>query len=349
MSSVFFTFLLMLLILLLLSYPGTAALAVGQALKLCGAQVIPALFPFFVVSSLLLQQPSARFLSLPLVPAVRLCRIQNRQAPLILLLSWLGGYAVCAKAVGTGLKNGSLSPSEARLLLLLGTIASPGFTVGAVGGLLLHNTAIGWMLFAACLCANVLVAFGMSLFVPPQYTDSAPPCGQSAFTLPQAVAAGSYNCLEICGCVVFFRVLLALVTEILPLPDFGQAVLAGLLEVTTGCSLLAGQSGAFAIYGCAGALSLLGGSVCLQIAFLLEGQCSLNALLFSRPLHLALTWVILWGLLRIFPQPLEVYSSLAPRLILSSRTAPDTGFCLFLLCCIALSSKKALPNGRAFR
>ena len=73
-------------------------------MTLCLRSVLPALFPFFVVSSLIQANRAGRFLAAPLFPVARLSGLRAPDARLILLLSWLGGYAVCARLTGNALR-----------------------------------------------------------------------------------------------------------------------------------------------------------------------------------------------------------------------------------------------------
>ena len=60
-------------------------------------------------------------------PAARLFGLENEIAIPVLVLSWVGGYAVCAKVVGDLRKNRLLNARDAALVVLLGCCSSPGF------------------------------------------------------------------------------------------------------------------------------------------------------------------------------------------------------------------------------
>ena len=79
------------LMILLLAFPQAASQGAIQALELCFHQLIPALFPFFVVSSLLVRLPAWSKAAGFLCSLTRSIGIASPQAPLILILSWLGG------------------------------------------------------------------------------------------------------------------------------------------------------------------------------------------------------------------------------------------------------------------
>ena len=69
---------------LLLARPQAVAQGFAAGLKLCGGSLLPALFPLFVVCSLL--GPLAPALGWPLRPLMRLCGIRSPRAPAVLVL-----------------------------------------------------------------------------------------------------------------------------------------------------------------------------------------------------------------------------------------------------------------------
>ena len=84
--------------LLLLKSPQLAVRGFTSGLYLCTNTVLPALFPFFVLCDLLLSCPmEEKFLR----PFTTCFGLQSSRGALTVLLSWFGGYAVCAQLVGT--------------------------------------------------------------------------------------------------------------------------------------------------------------------------------------------------------------------------------------------------------
>ncbi len=329
------------LMILLLAFPQAASQGAIQALELCVHQLIPALFPFFVVSSLLVRLPAWSKAAGFLCPLTRSIGIASPQAPLILILSWLGGYGVSAQSIRDGIRQGSLTPEEGARLLVLGCTSSPGFTIGSVGALMLGSPFLGRLLFVAGLGANLATCLLLRLFLgkAKSSTTILKP-SSDALDVSSAITTGVTSCLSVCGSVIFFRVLWQLAQELFSLSPTGQAILGSLLEVTSGCSLMAALPWP---EGCCAALSLLGGSVFLQIAGLAQGSCSVRLLLLTRPVHLLFSLTFFRIGMHLFPSASQVYSSFAPRLILTSRNPPDLAFWLFLLACLAL---KTLSGGK---
>lgn len=332
----------------LLADPQAAASGFADGLRLCMTGVLPALFPFFVICELVMAAPGAEVLALPLRGPARRLGLRHPSAALALLLSWLGGYGVCAQTVRR--LRPRLSEREAQLLLLLGCCSGPGFVVGSVGGLLLGSVRLGALLYGLQLAANLLAAAPVSLFLSPapagpvgghgsaQAEAEAPPAPVS---LPAAISHGVDSSLSVCGCVIFFRIAGAVLGGLLPDGPFLSAV----LEVSAGCAGFAAVGGRAGLYGCCLCLSLLGLSVWMQLRLLLDGCLPLLPLAAARGLH-ALIYPLLVGLcVRALPGTAAVFSSLEERVVTASRLPPDAALvCAIFLCAALYKGQKNFYN-----
>ena len=82
---------------LVLAEPQAAKQGFASGTALCLDRVLPALFPFFVVCELLMAAPPPAVLLRPLQQVLGL---ESAEAAQALVLSWVGGYAVCARLAG---------------------------------------------------------------------------------------------------------------------------------------------------------------------------------------------------------------------------------------------------------
>lgn len=320
--------------LLLLKSPQLAAHGFESGLRLCAETVLPALFPFFVLSDVLL---SCSFEGRRLHPIAKCLGLQRQQGVLVILLSWFGGYAVCAGMVGNLRRNGGLNARDAALVLLLGCCSSPGFVIGCVGGLLLGNMQLGILLYGAQLAANLL---STALCVPflPKADSVAGTSGvtEAAPDLSRSIGNAVNSSLNVCGCVLFFRTVAALLIPFLPPNRYAAPWLSACLEISSGCADFAALGGRAALYGCCACLSLLGFSVWVQISMLLQGVVSLRLLLLSRVIHLICFCTILQVLVHTLPGTMEVYSTLSQRVVTMQRVPLDAALVVFCFLCAAL-------------
>lgn len=73
--------------------PNACAQALREGLALCGGPLLLSLFPFLIVSTLLIQCPAADVLGLPFCPVARLIGVRAPAAGRVLLIGSLGGFA----------------------------------------------------------------------------------------------------------------------------------------------------------------------------------------------------------------------------------------------------------------
>lgn len=228
---------------LLLLQPETASQAVRGALTLCFRTVVPSLFPFFVVVSLLLQLGLADFLQGLCAPLMGpLFRLRGVCA-LPVLTGLLGGYPSGAKTATDLYAAGELTRQEAELLLGFCDNCGPAFLLGYVGAGILGDLRTGAVLFAVHALSAVLTGAILCRTVSsrePAYSGRRLPKKPIPFpqALTSSVSGAAGSMLNICAFVVLFQVLAALPPAQPPLP------LLGALEMVSGvASLTPGKAG----------------------------------------------------------------------------------------------------------
>ena len=327
-------------LLLMLWFPDAGIRGIVQGLHCCAGQIIPALFPFFVLSAMLLADPAARWLGMGLRPVTLLLGIRSRRAPSALLMSWLGGFAVAARCVSQLYEEHALTDRQAQCLLIAGAGSSPAFVVNAVGLLMLGSSQAGFLLLGALLAANGCCAMLFRLTGGREPLPDTEPVSGKPVTLADAVRQAVDSTLTVCGFILFFHFILGILLPLLPDRPALHFAAACLLEVTAGCR--AGAADPLPLYACCAALSLLSLSVLLQIRALLSPQLSLRPLILSRLVHLPLALLFLRAELLLWPVSVPACSTLAPRVFVRSRVPADAALLIFLLCCTILHRLDAL-------
>lgn len=222
---------------LLLLRPQEAAQAVREGLALCAGTVIPSLFPFFVVVSLLLQLGLAEALQGVCGPFMGPLFRMRGVCALPLLAGLLGGYPAGARTAAELFQQGRLSQREAELLLGFCDNCGPAFLLGYVGAGVLGDARAGAYLYLIHVLSALLAGMVLCRLCPDR--GPALPGGRTAarsVPFPQALTAAAGGAvtatLNICAFVVLFRALAALLPPVLP----GAAL--GALEMVTGVSAL---------------------------------------------------------------------------------------------------------------
>ena len=93
--------------------PERCTQALREGLALCGGSLLLSLFPFLIVSTLLIQCPAAGVLGLPFYPVERLIGVRAPAAGRVLLVGFLGGFAPAASAAAEAVHSGQLTAQAA--------------------------------------------------------------------------------------------------------------------------------------------------------------------------------------------------------------------------------------------
>lgn len=331
--------------------PQACAAALGEALALCGGSLLLALFPFLIVSTLLVQCGAAESLGVVLRPAARAMGFRARCCGGILLIGLLGGFAPAANATAEAYRAGLLDADEAASLLPACICSGPSFVILSVGAGMLGSFALGVRLFAAQVLAGYLTAgflrWAGRLRTGRKRGDAAaaehentpaPPARPPQ--LDKVIADAAMTYLRLCGFILYFRFLAGGLGALLPEPL--RVFPAMLLEVCSGCDLAA-RTGRWASVLCCAALSVQGASALMQVRAICPKEISFGPLLGARLLHLPLSLALFRLLL---PQgAAEVFSTLCARVITMRRVPVDCALLVFFGCCLtACALCRAMPG-----
>lgn len=209
----------------------TSLKGAAKGVSLCLEVVIPSLFPFLFLSAML---PS-RLLGRKIKGTKWLCNLCGipEGAESLLFLGFIGGYPVGAGLVTEAYKQGSISREVASRMLGFCNNAGPGFIFGMVGGLF-PNKKVVWLLWLI----HIISAIFVSVVLPNKSTDHCVIIQKSPESTTGALESSMRTMLRICGWVIIFRVILAILDRWLLwlFPQEVSVIVSGILELTNGIS-----------------------------------------------------------------------------------------------------------------
>ena len=141
----------------LVLYPEEAVQAGGDGVSLCLNTIIPSLFPFFVISSLVVELGIAARLGRLIEPLMTKVFNVNGACSAAFVLGFIGGYPVGAKTAISLYEKGQCSKSEAERLLSFCNNSGPAFILGVVGAGVFSNSFAGLLLYLAHSVASVII------------------------------------------------------------------------------------------------------------------------------------------------------------------------------------------------
>ncbi|MCI8422445.1 MAG: sporulation protein [Lawsonibacter sp.] len=314
----------------LILWPEEAITAMRDGLKLCGNVIVPSLFPFFVLSSLVVELGMSRYLGKLLAPVmVPLFRV-NGSCAAALALGFVGGYPVGAKTAIQLYQKGQCSKAEAERLLAFCNNCGPAFILGVVGTGVFGSGTAGLLLYLAHLLASLAVGLLFRFYQPEE--GPLPVRGGAQFqtasfsaAFTRSVTGSLRSTLNICAFILFFSVVIRVLTIsglltaaasllaalLAPLglsQIWAQRLLTGLLELSSGVSSLTSGALSSRLSMAAFLLGWAGVSVhCQVMAFLGESGLSFKTYLTGKLLHGGLSAVLIAWLFRLFPRPASAY------------------------------------------
>ena len=256
---------------LFLAEAGFVRAAAAEALSLCASSVIPALFPFLVVSSLLLSLGLGELLSPMLAGLMEpLFRVDGVGSS-ALLLGLVGGYPIGAKTAADLYRKGLLSRPEAERLLAFCNNSNPVFLISVLGVGVFGSVRAGVWLWLIRLLSALLTGLLFRNWGGQERRQAGGTTAFQAVSLSaafvSAVRESLSGMLSVCAFVTFFYVLAR------PLASLGGwlgPVLVGLTELFSLTPLLRADRFGFIL---SSAMAGWGGlSVLCQTAAVLEGS-----------------------------------------------------------------------------
>lgn len=318
----------------LVTAPDQAIAGAKDGLTLCFNVIVPSLFPFFVLSSLVVDLGLAAYLGRALEGLMRpLFRVSGSCAAAV-ALGFIGGYPVGARTALQLYQQGLCSKTEAERLLAFCNNSGPAFILGVVGAGVFGDSRVGLLLYLTHALASFLVGLLFRFYGGSERKHSLAPKPKpiQAVTVPAAftgaVTRSLQNTLNICAFVVFFSVVLRLLSaygiftalaNLLALagfqPEWARRLVAGLLELSSGVSSLQGSAQlAGRVSMAAFMLGWAGLSVhCQVLSFLVDSGLSAKTYLVGKLCHGLIAAGLTWGLTRLLPLSAPVADYLADQ------------------------------------
>ena len=217
---------------------------IGRGLRLCTQTVIPSLFPFMVVSELLVESGAGEALGKFFSRLMRRVFGLSGAGGSAVFLGSLCGFPIGAKTAVSLYDRNMISKTELEHLLTFSNNPSSAFLINAVGISLFANRRIGLLLYIIVLVSSFAVGFLMRFFL--KRTDSSAthkhyptglhPGGVQMFT--DAVSHAANGMILICAYVIFFSAITGSLSCMLDgigtMPPVLHALLFGFLELSGG-------------------------------------------------------------------------------------------------------------------
>lgn len=245
--------------LLLMAVPEAAVGSVKKGLEICAFSAIPSLFPFMVLSELIVSSGVAAVLGKTLErPAKALFGITGHGATAV-ILGIICGFPIGAKCCASMYQKGEMTEKEVEHTLMLCNNPSSAFIISAVGISMFGSKSFGVLLYSSLLLSSLIVGLLGKWVLKDKKQDKNALENERINSLKSvktiqnidpfslftdAVSSSAYGMLTVCAYILFFSALTGAVGSITEfLPDTIGAMFVGIFEMTNGVKQVSGLNG----------------------------------------------------------------------------------------------------------
>jgi sporulation integral membrane protein YlbJ len=223
--------------------------SVSFSLKLWEENIFPSLFPFFVVSNLLINCGFASFLGEILRPFMyKIFKIRG-EASFVLVMSMLSGFPSSAKYTRELYDKGLLNEHEASKLLTFTHFSNPLFILGTISIMFLNNKEVGLLILISHYISNIIIGLIFKSYYVSK-KDTTKVSLKNSFNLMHtkrleseksmgsmistALMSAINTLLLVLGVITMFLIITTIIDQNISLNPYNQSILNGTLEMTQG-------------------------------------------------------------------------------------------------------------------
>jgi sporulation integral membrane protein YlbJ len=236
-------------IMLFLYDPAESSRELGRGLSLCAGTLIPTLFPFMVISEILVRADIASFISPILSKPMKVLFGVSGSGAAALILGLICGFPVGGKTAAALYERGDISKTDAERLMSFCNLPSAPFMIFAVGEKLFGSREFGVFLYlnvlAVTLICGILLNFIKGRKRPEFYPEKQSMISESLSMIrifTESVTSAAWSTVNVCAYVAFFTCAVGSLGNVFA--GFGEhfrVILFSFFELTSGsaaCSSL---------------------------------------------------------------------------------------------------------------
>lgn len=213
------------------------------------SNIFPSLFPFFVISNLLIHYGFVEFVGELFKPIMqKLFKIKG-EASFVFIMSMLSGFPSSAKYIKELLLNKTLSNEEATKLLMFTHFSNPLFIIGTIGITFLHNKRVGLLIILSHYLGNIIIGILVRNYHP-SFSNTNRISIKNAIIkmnnkrinnknslgsiISKAITDSINTLLLVLGTISLFLILSTIINDTFSFSPITNTIISGLLEMTQG-------------------------------------------------------------------------------------------------------------------
>ena len=290
--------------------------SVKTSMNLWKNNVVPSIFPYFILSEFFIYFGFTEFLSELLGPLMNKLFKMRGICSFIFIMSIFSGFPSNAKYTNELLNEHQINKDEASKILLFSHFSNPMFILGTVSISFLKYKEIGPFILFCHYMGNIIIGFLFRNYYPNiEHTSLSfkKACAKAhkkrksnkqklGVFFTSAIQKSLHTLLLMLGIITTFSILTTIITNYVNLPLCYQSLLSGSLEMTQGLksiSLLAIPLKFKVIYSVM-ILSFGGLSVHMQMFSILDTKVKYFPFLVARILHVLISSLLAYFLFNFY-------------------------------------------------
>jgi len=211
--------------------------------------IFPSLFPFFVLSELLINYGFVEFLGELFKPIMNYVFKVKGICAFIFIMSIISGIPANAKYIRELYLNGAVDEKEGGKMLMFTHFSNPLFILGTISIVFLNNKTAGLLILICHYISNVIIGFLFRDYYPTKEKGQKISFKKAILKmhnkrinqnksfgsiLTNALVNSTNTLLLILGVVTFFLIITTIINDIFNLNPISQSILNGIFEMTQG-------------------------------------------------------------------------------------------------------------------
>ena len=209
-----------------------------SSINIFKTKLFPSIFPFFVLASLSLELGIATKISNKLNPIFKRIFHVEGNSTFIILISIISGFPSGSKYISTSYKEKTIDKDTANYLLTFTHFANPLFVLGTCG-IILNSLSLAYKILIIEILSNIILGIILRPKKVITLKEKNTIYNKNILeALPKAINDAIKLLLFMLGSITFFMFFSKLLTNFLSLNSFLETIITGLLDMTSGISLV---------------------------------------------------------------------------------------------------------------
>lgn len=211
--------------------------------------IFPSLFPFFVISQVLVNYGFVELVSELFKPFMNKVFKVSGSSAYVFIMSLISGFPSSAKYVREIYKKGLIDEKEGTKILMFTHFSNPLFILGTISLTFLNNKEVGLLILLSHYVSNLIIGLIFRNLYPNKNEKCKFLLKNSLYKMNEARNKNSKNfgeilsssiidtintLLLILGTVTIFLIITTIIDKIINISPYYQAILNGIVEMTQG-------------------------------------------------------------------------------------------------------------------